>query len=116
TLGVAEIGDRVQRHLRHCLTEDEMEHEEIVERRRRQAELTCQHLRRLRREAAAIERGVERSVAGTDRARRSVAQHLAGAKVLEIIARAAARHELPAAITCLWTGTRGLPSPRPDWD
>ena len=82
-IGVAEIGDRVQRDVGHRLAEHDMEGEQIVDRACRVADGASEGFRALRREAAAGERRIERGVAAGQRARRRVTDRLAEAKVLE---------------------------------
>src|SRR3546814_86249 len=91
-VGIAEVGDRVQRDIRHRLAEHHVEGEQVVHRRRRQAAGPGENFRRLQREAGTVERGVERLVAGRHGARRGVADDLAKAEVLEEVARILLRH------------------------
>ena len=85
-LGIAEIGHRIERDVRHGLAEHGVEDEQIVQRRLRKAEALRKGIGRLQREARAIERGVKRRIAFRQRARRRMHQLLADAEILEEIA------------------------------
>ena len=80
---VAEIGDRVERDVRHRLAEDDVEDEPVVERTGRVADRAREGLARLHREARAVERGVERGVPLRHGAGRRVADRLAEREILE---------------------------------
>ena len=71
-IGIAEIGDRIERDVRHGLAEHDVEDQQIVDRRARIADRLGEGVGGLDGEARAVERGVERDVAGRDRARRGV--------------------------------------------
>src|SRR3546814_8813742 len=58
-VGIAEVGDRVQRDIRHRLAEHHVEGEQVVHRRRRQAAGLGENFRRLQREAGTVERSEE---------------------------------------------------------
>ncbi len=87
SLRVAEIGDGVQRNVRHRLAEDDMEGEQVVDRARRIADGAREGLGALGREARPVEGGIERGVARVQRARRRVADRLAEPEILEEAAR-----------------------------
>ena len=82
-VGVAEIGDGVERDVRHRLAEHDVEGEQVVDRARRIADRPGEGLGALRREARPVERRIERGVADVERARRRVADRLADAEILE---------------------------------
>ena len=82
-IGIAEIGDRVQRDVRHRLAEHDMEGEQIVDWACRVADRASKSFRALRRETRPGESGIERGVAAVQRAGRCVTDGLAEAKVLE---------------------------------
>ena len=85
-IGIAQVGDRVQRDVRHRLAEHRVEHQQVVERRARETDGLRKGVRRLHGEAAAGERGVERRVALGQRARRGVPDLLPDAEILEEVA------------------------------
>ena len=85
-VGVAEIGDRIERDVRHGLAEHDVEDQQVVDRRARIADRIGERVGGLQREARAVERVVERDVAGRDGARGRVADGLAEAEILEEIA------------------------------
>ena len=99
-LGVAQVGHGVQRDVGDGLAEDQVEDQEVVQGSRRQAQALGEAVGALQREAAAVERLVERHVALAGGARRRMAQPLADGEVLEEVAaaglggRSAARHRL----------------------
>ena len=82
-IGVAEIGDRVERDVGHRLAEHDMEGEQIVDRACRIADGARESLGALGRKAHAVKRGIERGVATGQRMGRRVVDRLAEAKVLE---------------------------------
>ena len=86
TIGVTEIGDGIERDIRHGLAEDDVKDQEVVDRRSRIAEAGGKSVRRLHRETRAEQAIIERDVAERDGARRGVADHLAELEVLEEIA------------------------------
>ena len=85
-LGIAEIGDGVARDVRHGLADDDVEDEEIVDRRARIADLLREGVRRLHGEARPVQRGEQAHIADRDRARRGMHDLLAELEVLEIVA------------------------------
>ena len=82
-VGVAEIGDRVQRDVGHRLAEHDVEGEQIVDRACRDSRSRGRRSRRSAPRSAAVERRIERGVAAVQRARRRVAQRLAEPEILE---------------------------------
>ena len=82
-IGVAEIGDGVERDVGHGLAEHDMEREQVVDWPCGVADRASEGFRALRREARAIKRRIERGVAVAQRARRRMADRLAEAKILE---------------------------------
>ena len=103
--GVAEIGDRIERDVRHGLAEHDVEHQQIVDRRARIADRLGEGVGRLHREARAEQPVVERDVARRDGARRRVADGLAEAEILEEIAGAGLGHGPVRSNDC-------IPAPR----
>ena len=85
-LGIAEIGNGVARDVGHGLADDDMEHEQIVDRRARIADLMRERVRRLHGEARAVQRGEQARIADRDRARGRMHDLLAELEVLEIVA------------------------------
>ena len=63
-----------------------MEHQQVVERRARQAERAGEHVGRIDGEARAVEPDVQRRIGLGQRARRGVAELLADREVLEEVA------------------------------
>ena len=61
--GVAEIGDGIERDVRHGLAEHDVEDEQVVDRRARIADRLGERVRRLHREARAEQAVVERDIA-----------------------------------------------------
>ena len=90
--GVAEIGDGVERDIRHGLAEHDVKDEEVVHGRTRIADRPREHVRRLHREAGAEQAIVERHVAHGDGARGRMLDDLADAEVFKEIAGARLRH------------------------
>ena len=84
-IGVAEIGNRVERDVRRRLAEDNVEHQHVVERRARITQRLGKHIRRLHRKTRAIKRGVKRDVADCHGLGRGMFDDLAETKVLEEI-------------------------------
>ncbi len=84
--GIAEIGHRIERNVGHGLAEHDVKHEEIVDRGARIADRLGEFVRRLHRETAAEQPGIERDIADGDGARRGVTDHLADAEIFKIIA------------------------------
>ena len=82
-IGVAEIGDRIERDVGHGFAEHDMEGEQIVDWACGVADGASEGFRALGREACAVKRRIERRVAVAERARRRVADRLADAKILE---------------------------------
>ncbi len=86
TVGVTEIGHGIERDVRDCLAEDDVKHQEVVERRARIAQALRERVRRLHGEARPEQPVIQRDIAGGDGSRRGVADLLAEAEVLEEIA------------------------------
>ena len=86
-LGIAEVRHGVEADVRHGLAEDEVEGGEIVDRAPRQPAGAGELVRGGEREAAGIERDVERALAFGDGARHRVGQDLADRVVLEEVPR-----------------------------
>ena len=86
-VGVAEVGDGVQRDIRRRFAEYDVKGQQIVERGARIADRLCEGIGGLNRKARAVERRIERHVAIGDGARRRVGNDLAVAEILEEIAR-----------------------------
>ena len=84
-IGITEIGDRIQRDIRHGLAEHDMEHQQVVDRRARIADRFRKGIRRLNREARAEQPVIDRDIAGRDGARRGMADGLADPEILEKI-------------------------------
>ena len=82
-IGIAEIGDGIERDIRHRLAEDDMEHEQVVDRRRGIADRASEGVRGLHRKARAVERRIERCIAGPHRARRRMDDAVAEVEILE---------------------------------
>ena len=89
---VAEIGDGVQRDVRHRLADDDVEDEKVVERGVRQADRLREHVRRIDGEARPVERDVQRRIGLGQRARGGMAEFLPDAEILEEIAVAGLVH------------------------
>ena len=83
---IAEVGDRIERDVRHGFAEHDVEDEQIIDRRARIADRARESVRRLDRKARTEQPVVDRDVAHGDRARRRVPDHLADAEILEEIA------------------------------
>ena len=82
-LGIAEIGHRVQRHVRHGLAEDQVERRPVVERTGRQTAGPGELVRGGQRVARRVERLVERPLAPRDGARYRMGQHVVHRVILE---------------------------------
>ena len=85
-VGVAEVGDGIERDFRRRLAEHDVEGQQIVEGRTRIAEPLGENVRGLHGKARPVERRVERHIAVCDRARRGVSEDLAEAEILEKVA------------------------------
>ena len=85
-LGVAEIGDGVERDVRHGLAEDHVEDQQIVDRRTRIPDRLGEGVGRVNGKAHAVQRRVQGDVAGGDGARRGMDDLLADPKVFEVVA------------------------------
>src|ERR1700685_3536581 len=92
TIGVAEIGDRIERYVGDGLAEHDMEDQQIVDRRPRITESLGEGVRPRHGEPPAEQSGIERDVAGGDRARGGVADDLADAEIFKKIAGTIFRH------------------------
>src|SRR5208282_2314163 len=90
--GIAEIGDGIERNVGHGLAEHDVKDKEIVDGRARVTDRLGKSVRGLHRKARAEQAGIERDVAGRDRARRGVTDHLANAEIFEKIAGTVLRH------------------------
>src|ERR1043166_7420658 len=88
-LRVTEIGDGVQRNIRHAFAEHSVKHQKIVQRRLPVAQLEREGAARLQHEARAGEGQIERGVAVRQGARRGMRDALAEVEILEEIARGA---------------------------
>ena len=86
-IGIAEVRDRIERDVRHRLAEDDVEDDQIVDRRRRVSDRAGERRRGLHGKPAPVEPLIDRRVALGDRARRRVGDHLPNAEAFEIIAR-----------------------------
>ena len=69
-IGIAEIGDGIERDVGHRLAEHDVEDQQIVDRRSGIADSLAEGVRGLHREARPVEGGIERDVAGGQGARR----------------------------------------------
>src|SRR5581483_2310618 len=78
---------RVERDVGHGLAEDNVEHQQVVERRLPVANFFCEYVRRLHREARAENRLIDRDVACCDGAGRGMPDGLSEPEILEEIAR-----------------------------
>ncbi|TPW07986.1 MAG: hypothetical protein FD124_723 [Alphaproteobacteria bacterium] len=83
---IAEIGDRIQRHIRHRLAEHHVEREQRIDRRARQSAALRERIGREQRITRPRQRRVQRHVPTRHRARRRVADHLPEPEVLEKVA------------------------------
>src|SRR5262249_43907026 len=80
-LGVAQVGDGIERDVRHGLAEHRMEHDQVVDRGARVADGARERVGGLHGEARAVEAVVDGDVARRQRTRRGVLQHLAQGKI-----------------------------------
>ncbi|MNT56644.1 hypothetical protein D3C72_1939600 [compost metagenome] len=94
-LGIAKVGDRVQRNIRHGLAERGVEHQQVLQRPARQAQLRGAGVGAAQCSAAAGQADVQAAVALGQRARRGMAQAHAHAEILEKVAGAVLLHCLP---------------------
>jgi len=83
---VTEIGDGVERDIGDGPPEHDMKDQQIVDRRPRQADALRKGVRGGQREPRTGEPDIERHIAGRDRARHRMPQHLAEPEVLEEVA------------------------------
>src|SRR5690348_7084921 len=90
-VGIAEIGDRIERDIRDGLAKYDMKDKKIVDRRARIADLLREDIRRLHRKAWPKKPVIERDVAGGDCARRGMTDLLSETEVFEEIAWAVIR-------------------------
>ena len=81
--GIAEIGNRVQAHIRHGLAKYHMKRRQIVQRAGRQAAGLCESVRRIQRMPGGIERVIQRPLATRNRAGHRVADGLSDAVIFE---------------------------------
>src|SRR5215468_960575 len=90
--GIAEIGDGVERDVRYRLAEHDVEDEEIIDRRARIADRTCEDIRGLHGKTRTEQAIVERDVPDRDGARNGMLNHLADVEVFEKVTVAGLRH------------------------
>ena len=84
---VAQIGDRIERNVRHSFTKHNMERQHVVYRGAIITNLARHLVRRLQRKPCGEQRRIKRDIPSRDRTRRRVRQHLANFKVFKEIAR-----------------------------
>ena len=117
-VGVAEIGHGVERDVGHGLAEDQVEGQQVLDRRSRQAVRPCERIRAVLQEPGAGQRQVEGGVADVHGARRRVPDLLADVEVLEEVAGGGLAHVIPDRRRCciaagLVAGAR--PAKATDW-
>jgi len=100
-IGIAQIGDRIERDFRRGLAEDDVERQHVVERRARIADGLGEFVRRLDREARAIERRIQRHVTQRHGARGGMLDHLTEAKILKEVACVGLRALHPVRPLCM---------------
>ena len=82
-VGIAEVGDRVARDVRHAAAEHQVEGEQVLERRPRQPRHPGERIRAVDAEARAGQREIEHGIALGHRARSRVVDRLTDREVLE---------------------------------
>ena len=85
-IGIAEVGDGVERHVRHAASERQVEGQQIVERRPRQSGHARERRRAVHGEPGAGQRQIQGGIALGHGARRGVQDLLAEHEVLEEVA------------------------------
>ncbi len=90
--GIAEIGDGIERDIGDGLAEDDVEYEQVVDRRTRITDRLGKLVRRLHCEAWPEQAVVKGDIAGGHRSRGGVTDHLADAEILKAIAGTGFRH------------------------
>ncbi len=115
-IGIAEIGDGIERNVRHRLAEDDVKDEQVVDRRRGIADRAGEGVRGLHGETRAVERRIERRIPGPHRARRRMDDGVAEVEILEEAAgtglRARAGHASPPDRRQVCVATKGHVQPR----
>ena len=86
TVRVTQVGDGVERDVRHRLAEHDVEHQQVVDRRPLEPERARELVGGMKGEAAAGEADIERDVALRHGARRRVPDLLAEPEILEEVA------------------------------
>ena len=85
-LGIAKVGHRIERDIRHGFAEHHMERRHIVQRSRRQSQGTGEFIRRRKSKAVAVQRRIQGDIARIHRARRGMTDFLAEAEIFKEIA------------------------------